>query len=171
MSVHCSGVPTFVDWSPQTGPGSRCPKCSPITAERYNCFASRKLALLASARHFCWWPPSLLRPHTRRSSSIRTAVRATMAPMSCGDADADNGDPGGNATHTNNLPVSSPGTAFLGTAKGGRGGDGGTAISITVIPFPPFVDVTLEGGDGGWRKRGHRRHHQYGHLADHQRFR
>ncbi|RUU53490.1 hypothetical protein EOD07_23955, partial [Mesorhizobium sp. M2C.T.Ca.TU.002.02.1.1] len=63
-----------------------------------------------------------------------------------GDSDGENGDPGGNSTFTNNAPISTVGTAaFVGSAKGGDGGDGGTVIHATAIP--PFVE--LEGGDGG----------------------
>ncbi|MEP9386446.1 autotransporter outer membrane beta-barrel domain-containing protein [Mesorhizobium sp. KR9-304] len=149
MSVHCSGVPTRVDWFEQTGLADRHSKEDPtVFAHSHRLEVSRLVLLTSSA--LVLLAVAVYSPATHAQIVIdQDGVAGPDGADVIGDADADNGQPGGNATHTNNADATTAGTAFLGTAKGGRGGDGGTAISITVIPIPPFLDVTLDGGNGG----------------------
>ncbi|ORE93263.1 outer membrane autotransporter barrel domain-containing protein [Aurantimonas sp. 22II-16-19i] len=62
-----------------------------------------------------------------------------------GDADGDNGFPGKNATFSNSNAQTTVGSAVVGTANGGRGGDGGSVVQITIIP----PEVKIDGGNGG----------------------
>ena len=63
-----------------------------------------------------------------------------------GQADADDGHaPSGPVIFTNTAPQNAAGNAVAGSAKGGRGGDGGTALNF-VLGVPP---VEIQGGDGG----------------------
>ncbi|WP_378942151.1 autotransporter outer membrane beta-barrel domain-containing protein [Mesorhizobium sp. ANAO-SY3R2] len=63
-----------------------------------------------------------------------------------GQADADDGHaPSGPVVFTNTAPQNTAGNSVVGSARGGRGGAGGTAFNF-VIGFPP---VEIQGGDGG----------------------
>jgi hypothetical protein len=113
----------------------------------------KRIALLLSAT-------ALVGSLTLTAGSVYAQIIVGGKPVKADDGDsgisafggtnADNGVQGPTLPpHTNNSDITSVGTAYFGDARGGDGGDGGTAFDFCATGFPPFCLPGIEGGDGG----------------------